>query len=528
MIEQAFLRRLAIRLLTGFALTGVMLSAPIVVGSFSQAQAQVSAEFQEALTPYGSWRRHARWGEVWVPSRRASDWRPYEAGHWVYTDEWGWFWDTDDTEADWGWITYHYGRWMHDQTGWFWIPGEEWAPAWVDWRYSDDYVGWAPLPPDDVAVEYESEPAVWVFVAPRYLTEPRWRTYVAPPQRRVTIFRSSRIVNRTVVFSERGRAAVNPGISPAFIASVTHRPVQSYRVRPNVLASTRGVSGAVTVRARPNGARGGRSRTTTVTRVSVQKTNVVIKPEAKAPTAPQALGKDERGRLGNRPPRAAQGATPAAAQPAGRPAAPNGQQRPVTPAAPSSTAPATTPAKPVPGAPAAAPQTRPAAPAATPAKPEPAKPATPPREERRGPPSGAAPGQREERREDRAAPPKAETPRTEPPKAEPAKPAAPRAVAPRPAAPRPPAPAAAPREERRAAPPAAAPVRPAAPPAARPQPPAPPRPAAPPPAARPAPPPPPAQRAAPPPQAPKPPAAARPAPAKPAAPAAPAKPEEKK
>src|SRR6185437_8519765 len=337
-IDRTLFRRLAFGLLTGAGLAVAAGTMAIAVGSFSAAQAQVSVEFQEALTPYGSWRRHGRWGEVWVPSRRQGDWRPYQAGHWVYTEEWGWFWDTDDSEADWGWITYHYGRWMHDESGWFWIPGDEWAPAWVDWRYSDDYVGWAPLPPDDVEVEYESQPTVWVFVAPRYLTEPRWRTYVAPPQERVTIFRSSRIVNRTVVFQERGRAAVNPGISPAFIASVTHRPVQSYRVSPHVVASTRGVAGAVTVRPqdlRGNGPRGARSRTT-ITRVSVQKTNVVIKPEAKAPPAPQALGKGEKGRLGNRPPRAAQGAVPANGQPpAGerpeqRPgqAAPNGQQRP--------------------------------------------------------------------------------------------------------------------------------------------------------------------------------------------------------
>jgi hypothetical protein len=27
------------------------------------------------------------------------------------------------------------------------VPGDEWAPAWVDWQAGDDYVGWAPLPP---------------------------------------------------------------------------------------------------------------------------------------------------------------------------------------------------------------------------------------------------------------------------------------------------------------------------------------------------------------------------------------------
>jgi len=47
-----------------------------------------------------------------------------------------------------GWITYHYGRWYYgDFYGWVWIPNDEWGPAWVEWRYDDDYIGWAPLPP---------------------------------------------------------------------------------------------------------------------------------------------------------------------------------------------------------------------------------------------------------------------------------------------------------------------------------------------------------------------------------------------
>jgi hypothetical protein len=47
-----------------------------------------------------------------------------------------------------GWITYHYGRWYYDNYyGWVWMPDDVWAPAWVEWRYDDDYIGWAPLPP---------------------------------------------------------------------------------------------------------------------------------------------------------------------------------------------------------------------------------------------------------------------------------------------------------------------------------------------------------------------------------------------
>src|SRR5437773_2233500 len=73
------------------------------------------------------------------------DWRPYTDGHWVYTDV-GWTWVS---EEPFGWATYHYGRWTRLRNiGWVWVPGDEWAPAWVSWRKNNDYVGWAPLPPE--------------------------------------------------------------------------------------------------------------------------------------------------------------------------------------------------------------------------------------------------------------------------------------------------------------------------------------------------------------------------------------------
>ncbi len=51
-----------------------------------------------------------------MPDGVPRDWRPYEYGHWVYTDDWGWYWVSDDDEDDWGWVVYHYGRWVHDRS----------------------------------------------------------------------------------------------------------------------------------------------------------------------------------------------------------------------------------------------------------------------------------------------------------------------------------------------------------------------------------------------------------------------------
>ena len=316
MTAQSFVRRFLLGAATFIVLAVAGIAVPAVVG-VTPAYAQVSAEFQAALDQYGEWRRDPRYGDIWVPTGLPRDWRPYENGHWVYTDDWGWYWVSDDTEDDFGWVVYHYGRWAFDPgTGWFWVPGDEWAPAWVDWRYGDDTVGWAPLPPDGVDVDaYEAEPAYWVFVPDRYITAPRLRSYYVPQARRAFFIRSTHIVNRTL--GTRGaHIAVNPGISPAFVARVTHASLPTYRVRPRVFASTQGVSGAVQVRPedlrkRP-GSPGGAPR---VNAVSVQRTNNVIKVDA-AVTAPKPLGKGESGQLGSHPPRAAQGGVTPQQQPA--------------------------------------------------------------------------------------------------------------------------------------------------------------------------------------------------------------------
>ncbi|OYW70743.1 MAG: hypothetical protein B7Z37_29805 [Verrucomicrobia bacterium 12-59-8] len=34
------------------------------------------------------------------------------------------------------------------QQSWVWVPGYEWAPAWVSWRQTQGQIGWAPLPPE--------------------------------------------------------------------------------------------------------------------------------------------------------------------------------------------------------------------------------------------------------------------------------------------------------------------------------------------------------------------------------------------
>jgi hypothetical protein len=119
---------------------------------------QDSASFQtfyDSLGSQGTWIQSSDYGYVWQPQETDPNWAPYTEGHWVYTED-GWTWVSDES---FGWATYHYGRWVNlDGTGWVWVPGYTWGPAWVSWRYGDGYCGWAPLPPDSfVGIDYSGD-----------------------------------------------------------------------------------------------------------------------------------------------------------------------------------------------------------------------------------------------------------------------------------------------------------------------------------------------------------------------------------
>nr|MBA3651203.1 hypothetical protein [Chthoniobacterales bacterium] len=135
------------------ALTMVGLLLPFAPRA--QAETEVSLNlFYDNLSSQGNWIEVADYGYCFQPNVAVSnqDWRPYADGYWAYTDL-GWTWVSYE---DFGWATYHYGRWASlDSYGWVWVPGYEWGPAWVSWRTGGDYVGWAPLPPQRGEVVYE-------------------------------------------------------------------------------------------------------------------------------------------------------------------------------------------------------------------------------------------------------------------------------------------------------------------------------------------------------------------------------------
>ena len=100
--------------------------------------------FYTELSPYGKWIEIDHGVVVWRPANSFSRWSPYSSGTWVWTN-YGWYWDSYEP---FGHVVYHYGRWYFDDYyGWLWLPDYVWAPAWVEWRYDDFYIGWAPMHP---------------------------------------------------------------------------------------------------------------------------------------------------------------------------------------------------------------------------------------------------------------------------------------------------------------------------------------------------------------------------------------------
>ncbi|MCC6550751.1 MAG: hypothetical protein IT279_11845 [Ignavibacteriaceae bacterium] len=100
--------------------------------------------FYNQLSPHGRWIELDDNLVVWKPARHFRSFKPYHSGRWIWTN-YGWYWDSFEPFGN---VVYHYGRWMYDNYyGWVWVPDYEWAPAWVEWSYDDDYIGWAPMRP---------------------------------------------------------------------------------------------------------------------------------------------------------------------------------------------------------------------------------------------------------------------------------------------------------------------------------------------------------------------------------------------
>ena len=153
------------KLLTGGIITLLFIQGALPVQADLEVSASVqihaNADFYGPLSSCGSWVVTGSYGRCWRPAGVVADWRPYCNGYWVWTDC-GWYWVSDEP---WAWACYHYGNWVYDSIyGWIWVPGVEWAPAWVCWRFGGGYVGWAPIPPHSFFSSGHPADSAFVFV----------------------------------------------------------------------------------------------------------------------------------------------------------------------------------------------------------------------------------------------------------------------------------------------------------------------------------------------------------------------------
>lgn len=253
--------------------------------------------FYEPLSPYGSWMEIPDYGWGWQPTvaQVAPTWGPYcDQGRWLYTDC-GWYWQSD---YSWGWAPFHYGRWLrHSRYGWVWFPDTVWGPAWVSWRTTPLYCGWAPLPPAacyelgrgftyyGVGVGYDCDFGLGVdaftFVSYRHFYDRRPHDYFVSGGRRHDLYRESTLANH--YFLGPNKTIINEGMGRDRVAAFTRgeirkigirdlppaagknlKPDRPERVgnslviyRPRLQAGPPALSSPIASRSRSEGARGG-------------------------------------------------------------------------------------------------------------------------------------------------------------------------------------------------------------------------------------------------------------------------------
>ena len=294
------------RLLFGVGCCLLPLSLPpsaarAAAGSSSGSQIDVNF-FYDSLKDQGSWFNTTEYGDVWQPyiAYKSDSWRPYTDGYWCYTDG-GWMFVSNES---FGWAVYHYGRWTKLQDiGWAWVPGTEWAPAWVTWRESkpgdasgapaadapvsatttdanppppapdaappvpaassgdrppvgvaasENYIGWAPLPPEPIAygadysygpavdVNFGIDPYAYVFTDYRSFGSPWIAGVIFSPDR--GYYCCDHSVNITNVYYDRGGGRGYQGYyngGPDFnrFRGVTERPIPQLALNRTTRAS---------------------------------------------------------------------------------------------------------------------------------------------------------------------------------------------------------------------------------------------------------------------------------------------------
>jgi len=149
----------------------------------------------------GRWVYVQDYGYCWTPTVVViNDWAPYRHGRWVWRGgDYVWI-----GYEPWGWAPYHYGRWAFvSHIGWCWVPpprGEVfWAPGYVGWVGTGDYVAWVPLAPREIYYGYGNFGRYSVNVRNVNINQVR----VTNVYRNATVNNSITVINQTTFVTGR-------------------------------------------------------------------------------------------------------------------------------------------------------------------------------------------------------------------------------------------------------------------------------------------------------------------------------------
>lgn len=200
-------------------------------------------QFYSSLAPYGSWMYVSDIGWCWQPQvvTYQPQWRPYsDRGRWLHSDL-GWYWQSD---YSWGWAPFHYGRWtLHRRAGWVWSPDTVWAPAWVTWRYTDGYCGWAPLPHRayfrgdsfffgtsrvSIGFDFGLGWGHFTFIGRDRFCDSNPHNFFLPATRARQVFNQTTVINNYTI---NNNTIINHGIPTSHIPAIARNEVRKVSVR---------------------------------------------------------------------------------------------------------------------------------------------------------------------------------------------------------------------------------------------------------------------------------------------------------
>src|SRR5262249_46366373 len=106
-------RRTRIGLLALVNLSLLPVAAIAQTDEVGQVHPPTEAELYESLGPYGTWFQTAAGPRAWQPhpDMVGPGFVPYATNGQWYETEAGWYFDSF---YDWGWVAFHYGRWLYD------------------------------------------------------------------------------------------------------------------------------------------------------------------------------------------------------------------------------------------------------------------------------------------------------------------------------------------------------------------------------------------------------------------------------